>query len=824
MGALQVMVDELMVESRPPQLPANTFQELPASELCRRCDATGLPFETTSELEPLEGPVGQERAVEALRFGVSMDRDGYHLFAMGPANAGKHTALRRMLEKHATTRPVPSDVCYVTNFTRPNMPRVLLLPPGRGSALRREVAQLVDDLRTAIPHALESDDFRARKQAIEDEFKQRHEKETERLSALAGEKGLAIVQTPMGLVVAPVKDGEAVPAEEFAKLPEAEREAFQQSIETLSVEVRRHAEQLPRWHQEMHRRIRELVRQTVRAAVSHLIDDLKTRFQELSAVVEHLSALGDQVLDHADDFVKEGDEGSTPTLPDSGEPGDSPRRRYEVNLLVSNEKTAGAPVVYEDHPTVDRLLGRVEHRSQFGTLVTDLHLVKPGALHRANGGYLLLDARELLSQPYAWEALKRALLAKELRVESLGQMMSLVTTVSLEPEPVPLDVKVVLLGERRLMYLLESIDPDFDALFKVAVDFEDDVERSPANDALYARMLAAVVRDEKLRPVARGGVAAVLDRCARLAGDSGKLSASMGPIVDLLREADHFAQERSATLIDAADVEGAVAAKERRAGRLRERLLEQIREGTLMIETNGSRVGQVNGLSVIDLGHFAFGHPTRITARVRLGQGRVLDIEREAELGGPIHSKGVMILAGLLAGRYAREHPLSLSATLVFEQSYGQVEGDSASSAELYALLSALAQAPVSQAIAVTGSVNQHGAIQPVGGVNEKIEGFFDVCRARGLTGINGVIVPEANVRHLMLRREVVEAVRQKRFHVWPVRTIDEGIELLTGVPAGERDGEGRFPPGTLNAQVEDCLLEFARRRERTSQGLNGRA
>jgi len=802
-----------------PQLPASTGRELTPSEACRRCDPTRLPFETTAQLEPLVGAVGQGRATDALKFGVTMRAEGYNLFAMGPVHAGKHTTVARMLEERAATEPVPADVCYVSNFGHPQAPHLLLLPPGKGATFRRDVAQLVDELGTAIPHALESDEYQARKQSIEDDLKQRHEKQLGRLTELAEQRHLTIVNTPMGFVLAPTKDGEVVPPEAFEKLPDAERETFQKAIEEVGEELRRHVEQAPRWQQEARRTLRELIHHTVRSAVAHLIDELKAKYQALPAVVDHLTALGDQVVEHGGEFVKEGDESSGPT--DLGEPGESPYRRYLVNLFVDHAATAGAPVVYEDHPTIENLLGRIEHRSQLGTLLTDLHLMKPGALHRANGGYLILDARNLLTQPYAWDALKRALLGEQIRIESLAQMLSLITTVSLEPEPVPLQVKVVLLGERILYYLLEQLDPEFHALFKVAVDFEDEVDRGPDNDVLYARMIAAVVRDEKLRAFDRGAVAAVLDRCARIAGDSGKLTANMGALVDLLREADHFASERGVAVVGDSDVRSAIVAQERRAGRLRERVLEEIHEGTLVIETTGSCVGQVNGLSVIELGHFAFGHPMRITARVRLGQGKVVDIEREAALGGPIHSKGVMILSGLLAGRYASDSPLSLSATLVFEQSYGMVEGDSASSAELHALLSALAQVPLAQSIAVTGSVNQHGEVQPVGGLNEKIEGFFDVCRARGLTGTQGVVMPAANVRHLMLRDDVVEAIRGGRFHVWPVRTIDEGLELLTGMPAGERGSDGRFPSGSVNARVEDRLREFARMREAAAKATS---
>lgn len=811
------MSQALFVLPRLPQLPAQTCEEVAAVALCRRSDESHLPFETTAELEPLTGRVGQERAVEALEFGVSVRHEGYNLFAMGPAHAGKHTAVRRLLADRASKEPVPDDLCYVTDFEQPQVPRLLRLPAGQGASFQRDVAQLVAEIEPAIAHALESDEHHARRDAIDEEFKERHGKELERLAELARQKQLAIVQTPMGLVLAPAKDGEVIPGDEFAKLPEDERKAFQVAIDALGAELKKHAEEIPRWHQEARRRLRALVQQTVRAGVSHLIEDLKTKYRALPAVMAHLDALGDQVVEHGAEMIQGGDESPSSSAAPTVDPEASPRRAWEVNLLVDNAATRGAPVVFEDHPTVDNLLGRVEHRTYLGTLVTDLQLIKAGALHRANGGYLILDARDLLSQPLAWDALKRALLGKQIRIESLGQMMSLVATVSLEPEPVPLEVKVVLLGERFLFYLLEEADPDFRGLFKAAVDFEDDVDRTPDNDVLYARMLATLARDEKLRPLDRAAVAAMLDHCSRIAGDSNRLTASMGTMVDLLREADHFAGVRAAQVVGAADVQDAIAARRRRAGRVHDRILAEIEQGTLLIETSGARAGQINGLSVVELGDCAYGHPTRITARVRAGQGRVVDIEREADLGGPIHSKGVLILSGFLAGRYAGDRPLSLTATLVFEQSYGHVEGDSASSAELYALLSALADVPLAQSIAVTGSVNQHGDIQPVGAVNEKIEGFFDVCRARGLTGRQGVVIPAANVRHLMLRPEVVDAVRAGRFHVWPVRHVDEGMDLLTGMAAGQRGSDGRFARGTVNARVEERLLGFARAFEAAS-------
>jgi lon-related putative ATP-dependent protease len=485
-------------------------------------------------------------------------------------------------------------------------------------------------------------------------------------------------------------------------------------------------------------------------------------------------------------------------------------RRYQVNVLVDHGQSQGAPVVYESNPTYDNLTGRIEHMAQMGALVTDFNLIKAGALHRANGGYLILDARQVLLQPYAWDGLKRAIRAREMRIEPLGQALSLISTLSLAPQPVPLDVKVVLIGERLLYYMLYQLDPDFGELFKVEADFNEEMPRTPENNRLYARLIVTIARREQLRPFDRGAIARVIEHSARLSGDAEKLSVHLLSISDLLREADYWASVAGNGAVTAGDVQRAIDAQIHRADRLQEQVQDQIRRGTILIDTTGARVGQVNGLSVVGLGHYAFGQPSRITARVRMGEGKVVDIEREVELGGPIHSKGVFILSSFLGARYAAERPLSLSASLVFEQSYGSVEGDSASMAELCALLSALAQVPVKQAWAMTGSVNQHGEAQPIGGVNEKIEGFFDVCRARGLTGEQGVIIPASNVQHLMLRHDVVEAVQAGQFHVYPMRTVDDAIELLTGVPAGERDAEGNFPEGGINQRVEARLIELA--------------
>jgi lon-related putative ATP-dependent protease len=560
--------------------------------------------------------------------------------------------------------------------------------------------------------------------------------------------------------------------------------------------------------------MRALDRDVARFAAGHLIEALQTKYVDLPDVVGYLQAVLEDVIANVDDFRKP-DEETPPTL--AGVPlpralqGPPLLRRYQVNLLVDRSQANGSPVVYQDHPTYQNLIGRVEHfMSPAGGVATDFTLIKSGSFHQANGGYLILDAHKVLSQQYAWEGMKRVLRAREISIESLGQIFGSISTIALEPEPIPLNIKIVLLGDRQLYYQLCEFDPDFNELFKVVVDFEEEMDRTPENSMLYARLIGTLARKENLHQFDRSAVARVIEHSARMVDDSEKLSTRMQGIADLLREANYWASQSGHTIITAAAVQQAIDAQLYRAGRIKERMQEQIERGTILIDTSGQKVGQINGLSVLSLGQFSFGRPSRITAVVRLGRGKVVDIEREVELGGPLHSKGVLILSGYLSARYVPEQPLSLGASLVFEQSYGGVDGDSASSAELYALLSALAGAPISQSLAVTGSVNQHGQVQAIGGVNEKIEGFFEVCRGRGLTGEQGVLIPASNVKHLMLRHDVVQAVEQGQFNIYAVETIDQGIEILTGLPAGERNAKGQFPAGSLNARVEARLMDMA--------------
>jgi predicted ATP-dependent protease len=618
-------------------------------QLIRRCDPASFDFSTTAGLEDLKEMLGQERAVDAVHFGIGIRNEGYNVFALGPAGTGKQAVVRGFLEARAPGEHHPDDWCYVYNFEQPHRPRALRLAPGRGAKFRSDVQQLVEELRSTIPAVFESDEYRARAEQIDAEFNERQEKAFSELGQEAAGHEIALLHTPAGFSFAPTRNGEVISPDEYAKIPEEERARIVKVVAELEEKLQKLIRQVPKWRKERRERIRYLNREMTMLAVGHLIDDLKEEYPDSETVRLYLEAVREDVLDNIDDFRKPAEGAAAPLGAQSEEPPSS--RRYRVNLLVGEEASTGAPVVFEDNPSYNNLIGRVEHVAQFGALVTDFTLIKPGALHRANGGYLLLDALKLLSQPFAWEGLKRSLKSRQIRIDSLGQMLSLVSTVSLEPEPIPLDVKVILFGERIWYYLLHAYDPEFGELFKVAADFDDELARDEDSQRAYARLVATIARKESLKPFDRGAVARVVERGSRLAGDAGKLSAHMQDIVDLLREASHWAGEAGRDVAGAQDVERAVQAQVRRADRIRERVHESILRGVVFIDTTGDKTGQVNGLSVLELGGFAFGQPSRITATTRLGEGEVIDIEREVDLSGSIHSKGVLILSSFLAAR-----------------------------------------------------------------------------------------------------------------------------------------------------------------------------
>jgi lon-related putative ATP-dependent protease len=797
-------------------------EPLQPQDLYQQCDPEQLSFETTADLEDLTGAVGQPRAVESLKFGITIEREGYNIFALGQPGTGKHTLVQQFLEGRAAEEEVPADLCYINNFDEPHKPGILQLPSGKGKELAQDMEHVVEEIGNVLRAAFENEEHQHRRQTIAQEFAERQQHAFEELQKKAEERNLSLMRTPAGFGFAPVREGEVIPPDEFSKLPEEERKEVEQHAEELQQKAQKVFQKIPKWEREMREKLRELDREIISFAVGPLIEEVRKKYGDMSKVVDYLEAVEKDIIDNAPNLLgqEEGQPQQQQRQQPMGQQGgplgrklpteSQALRRYKVNVVVDHSESKGAPVIHEDNPTYQNLIGRVEHLAHMGTLLTDFNMIRSGAMHQANGGYLILDGLKVLMQPFAWEGLKRALRSREVKIESLGQMYSMISTVSLDPEPVPLDVKVTLLGPPLLYYLLRYYDPEFAKLFKVTADFDLQMDRSGENQEIYSRLIARVARKEDLRPFDRSAVARVIEQSARTVGDKEKLSVHLQGITDLLREADYWAGQNGNGAVTAADVQQAIDAWIYRSDRIRERTQEQIERETILIDTEGLKVGQVNGLSVITLGDFSFGRPSRITARVRLGKGEVVDIEREVEMGGPIHSKGVLILAGFLGARYALKRPLSLSASLVFEQSYSGIEGDSASSAELYTLLSAIAEVPIKQSLAVTGSVNQHGQIQPIGGVNEKIEGFFDTCKAKGLTGEQGVLIPASNVKNLMLRQDVIEAAEQGEFHVYPVETIDEGIEILTGVEAGEPDEEGNYPAESINGKVHARLAEFA--------------
>lgn len=791
--------------------------------LFHRCDPAQLGFEITSELEDLTEVIGQGRAMGAVQFGTGMRHEGYNLYVLGPPGMGKHTLVRQFLEGRAGAEREPGDWCYINNFEQPHKPRALRLPAGRAAKLAQDMAQLVDELRNAIPAAFESDEYRNRAEEIQEKFNERQAAVFKELGEEAEKQGIALLHTPGGFAFAPMHDGEVIGPDDYDKLPDAEKERIEKLVSGLEERLQKVIRQIPQWRKEKREKVKQLNREITMSAVGHLIAELKDGYTDLPVVLAYLDQVQQNVVESADDFRKTEEQPANVLGMSIAERPDF--HRYRVNVLVDQGESRAAPIVSDDNPTHSNLIGRVEHVAQLGALVTDFTLIKPGSLHRANGGYLLLDVRKVLVQPFAWEALKRALYAKEIRIESLGQMLSLVSTVSLEPEPIPLDVKVILFGERLFYYLLYEYDPEFSELFKVAADFEETMERSADNNLLYARLIGTLARKTGLLPLHRSAVARVIEHSARIVGDAEKLSTHLQSVSDLVREADYWSRDAGRAAVQAEDVQRAIDAQIHRADRLRSRIHEEILRGTVLIDTQGAMAGQVNGLAVMQLGDFAFAQPMRITATTRIGEGEFINVEREVELSGAIHSKGVLILSSFLAARYSRDRPLSLSASLAFEQSYGMVEGDSASLAELCALLSNLAGAPVKQSLAITGSVNQFGQAQAIGAVNDKIEGFFDICKARGLNGEQGVLIPASNVKHLMLRQDVVDAAAAGQFHIYPVENIDQAIELLTGVPAGMPDDKGELPENSINFQVAARLFELSVIRQAFSgAGKTGKA
>ncbi len=785
--------------------------ELTPENIRKECTVDFMHCQTTQGLAPLKEIIGQERAVRALKFGLGIKDLGFNIYVSGAPGTGRKTAVKSFLEDLARTKPAPYDWCYVNNFHNQYEPTALKLPAGKVIHLRDDMATFIRETLVALPKAFESEDYGTRRATTIRGVEEERQKLIGQLTKQAQEQGFILQASPVGWLMIPVIKGKPVNDEEFIALDQKTRDAIEKKRQQLTDQFTNAMRQLRELEGKADEALGKLNRDVALFAIGHMLAEVKEEYKDFPSVTAYIDHVQDDILNNLSRFIKRSEEPQQSPFPDRWMR-ETPFKKYEVNVIVDNSNVSGAPVVLEFNPTYQNLFGRVEKEAQFGALVTDFTMIRGGSLHKANGGYLILPVEELLRNPFSYDGLKRALKNEHIIIEEAEERLGFITTKSLKPEPIPLRVKVILIGDPYLYQQLYILDVDFNQLFKVKADFDTTMDRTEENTQQYAAFVCTLCQKESLKHLDGSGLAKLVEHSSRLAEDQQKLSTKFAEVADIIREANFYATQENSELITGTHVRKAIEEKTYRSKLIQEKIQEMIKRGLLLIDTETEKVGQVNGLSVIDLGDFAFGGPSRVTTSVGLGREGVIDIEREAKTGGPIHTKGVLILSGYMNEKYAQDMPLSLSARLVFEQNYEGVEGDSASSTELYAILSDLSQLPIKQNIAVTGSVNQKGEVQAIGGINEKIEGFFEVCKAKGFTGKQGVMMPESNVQNLMLKEEIVEAVKEGKFHIFSVKTIDEGIEVLTGVRAGEKQKDGTFEEGTVNYKVDKRLRQMAER------------
>ena len=787
------------------------IEKLSPEKLRQKCDASFMRCETTEDLLPLREIVGQERAVRALKFGLGIRDHGFNIYVAGWPGTGRTTAVKNFVEETAQGEKVPPDWCYVNNFSNQYEPKAIQLPAGKGKNFQIDVKNLIENIRSALPKAFESEDYTRRRETTLKELEGQRKALIDQLNAKAQEEGFVIQSTPIGLLLIPVIKGKPVSEEELIALPKETQDVIQEKRERLELQLRNTMRQFIDMERKIHEELKKLNRDVALYAIGQLVDDVVEKYKDMPEVTIYLREVQNDILDNLAQFIKaEQPQPQTPfPMPWMRE---VPFKKYEVNVVVDNSDLKGAPVVMELNPTYQNLIGRTEKEAQFGALITDFTMIRGGALHKANGGYLIVRVEELLRNPFSYDALKRALRDRHILIEEPEERYGFLSIKSLKPQPIPLTSKVIIIGDPYIYQTMFSLDMEFKELFKVKAEFDTSMARTDDNVQRYAAFVCMLCQKEKLKHLDGTALAKIVEHSSRLAADQQKLSTRFAEVADIIREANFYAQQENAEKVTGAHVKNAIEEKVYRSKLIQEKIQEMIQRGFILIDTDSEIVGQVNGLAVMGLGDFAFGNPSRVTASLGLGKEGVVDIEREAKMGGPIHTKGVLILSGYLNGKYALDKPLSLSARIVFEQSYEGVEGDSASSTELYAILSALSGIPIKQCLAVTGSVNQKGEVQAIGGVNEKIEGYFEVCKVNGLTGSQGVMIPESNVQNLMLKEEIVNAVKQGKFHLYSVKTIDEGIEVLTGVKAGEKQKDDTYEENTINYKVNKRLSEMAKK------------
>lgn len=774
---------------------------LKAEKLKKTCDPQTFPFQTTDEIEPLREVIGQPRAVHALQLGSKVEGPGFNIFVSGLPDSGRTSLTTEYFQRQAKDEPTPDDWCYVEHFADPRTPRPVRLPPGGGRIFQDQMEDFLARALRGLKDAFQSKQYLDEKKRLSQRLKQKQDQSFQELQERAARDGFQLLRSPLGIKLQPVVNGEPLSEEQRRSLREEEQQELQQKRRHLEKQMQDTASQIRRWDREIHQIRKELDRETAHYVIAPLLAELVADYQGQPAIQDHLSALEDDFLTMiVQQRLAEDEQGLNLA---------GLKHRYGVNVLIDHGAKEGAPVVMESHPTIDNLVGQIEHRlSQAGSF-TNFTLIKPGALHQANGGYLLLPARDLLLNRHAWDTLKRALRDGAIRIQTGRGKGREITAPTLDPQPIPLDVKVILIGTPQLFHHLREKDEDFDKLFKVKAEFATEMDRTPENEHSYGQFIKSVQDRNRLLPFGRSGVARVIEYGSRLAEDQGKLSTRFGKIANLLRESAYWAAVRDAKMVDARDVEKAIQMADFRNNLDEEKTRQKIQHHTIMISVSGEKVGELNALTVLSNGEYEYGSPVRVSAVSRPGDEGVVAIERQAELSGPIHTKGVLILSGFLGERYGQGQPLNLSGSITFEQSYAEVDGDSASAAELLALLSSIGDIPLKQECAITGSINQHGEIQAVGGINEKLEGYYQVCVDKGLTGTQGVIIPETNLHHLMLSDDVIQSVRENKFHIWPIATIDEAIPLLTGLQPGVRDAQGRYPRGSFNDLVQKALKKY---------------
>ncbi len=807
------------------------MRELSPNEVYRPCDLrdfrfrtteeiTGFPssslppwfskrFRTTNGLVGCEDFIGQERAVNAIYFGLGIEHRGYNLYLAGPPGVGKTSSIKAILSMISKNRPTPGDWCYVYNFEDPNTPKSINLPTGMGKVFKKDMEDLLESLKTNISKAFESKQYEEERQRIINESQRQKEALFEELQRKASEEQMQIQFTPTGIVTIPLFRGKPLTQEEYNALDDAHKEEMRRRKEKIDQEVGEIFKSVRNLERESANKLKELEKKVALFAVRDLIDSIREKYKVYPDIIDYLDMVQKHILENIDNFLPEKAADTAGPLPFKIPQQKPTFTEYQVNVVVDNSNTEGAPVIFESHPSYTNMFGSIEREVRFGVLVTDFTMIRAGSLAKANGGYLVVEALDILKYPFVWDSLKRVLENQELRIEDVYQQYGLIATVGLRPEPIKLNIKVIMTGSLQIYHLLYAYDEDFRKLFKVKADFDSVVERTDAMVSQYACYIKSICDKEHLKHFDTSGIERVIEYCSRLAGDQNKLSTQFGAVSKIVIESSYWASLDDSRYVTRKHVEKAIDEKIYRSNMIEEKIREMIAEGMILVDTKGAVVGQINGLAVYNLGDYAFGKPSRITCETFMGAEGVVNIERKASLSGNIHNKGVLILSGYIGAKYAQNKPLSLSATLCFEQSYDVIEGDSASAAELIAIISSLSEVPIRQNLAVTGSVNQKGQIQPIGGVNEKVEGFYHVCKAHGLTGDQGVIIPHQNVRNLMLKREVVEAIRDGRFHIYPVETIDQAVEIITGMESGERDSSGRFKEGTVNYLVDKRLGEF---------------